>query len=99
MRRRLDEKDPLYILDRELLRRERPDVILTQDLCRVCAVPSGQVERALDDLGLPDAKVISLDPHTLDDVIAQIEVVGKVLGRGAAGAGAHSHLAFSRRAR
>ena len=79
VRRRVDAKDPLYILDRELLRRERPDVILTQDLCRVCAVPSGQVERALEDLGLPDAKVISLDPHTLDDVIAQIEVVGKVL--------------------
>lgn len=79
VRQRMDAKDPLYILDKDLLRRERPDVILTQDLCRVCAVPSGQVERALDDLGLPDAKVVSLDPHTLDDVIAQIEVVGKVL--------------------
>jgi iron complex transport system substrate-binding protein len=75
----MDAKDPLYILDEDLLRRERPDVILTQDLCRVCAVPSGQVERALDDLGLPDAEVVSLDPHTLDDVIAQIEQVGKVL--------------------
>ena len=79
VRQRMDAKDPLYILDKDLLRRERPDVILTQDLCRVCAVPSGQVERALDDLGLPDAKVVSLDPHTLDDVIAQIDVVGKVL--------------------
>ena len=79
VRQRMDAKDPLYILDKDLLRRERPDVILTQDLCRVCAVPSGQVERALDELGLPDAKVVSLDPHTLDDVIAQIEAVGKVL--------------------
>ncbi len=58
---------PLYMLDRDLLRREQPDVILTQDLCRVCAVPSGQVQRALDELGLPDAKVVSLDPHTLED--------------------------------
>lgn len=80
VRQRMEAKDPLYILDRDLLRRERPDVILTQDLCRVCAVPSGQVERALDDLGLPDAKVVSLDPHTLEDVIAQIDVVGKLLG-------------------
>lgn len=79
VRQRMDAKDPLYILDEDLLRRERPDVILTQDLCRVCAVPSGQVERALEDLGLPDAEVVSLDPHTLDDVIAQIELVGKVL--------------------
>ena len=79
VRQRMDAKDPLYILDKDLLRRERPDVILTQDLCRVCAVPSGQVQRALDDLGLPDAKVVSLDPHTLDDVIAQIGVVGELL--------------------
>ncbi len=80
VRQRMDGKEPLFILDRDLLRRERPDVILTQDLCRVCAIPSGQVERALDELGLPDAKVISLDPHTLDDVIAQIAEVGEVLG-------------------
>lgn len=79
VRQRMDARGPLYILDKDLLRRERPGVILTQDLCRVCAVPSGQVERALDELGLPDAKVVSLDPHTLDDVIAQVEVVGKVL--------------------
>jgi iron complex transport system substrate-binding protein len=79
VRQRMDAKDPLYILDKELLRRERPDVILTQDLCRVCGVPSGQVERALDDLGIAGAKVISLDPHTVDDVIAQIDVVGELL--------------------
>jgi iron complex transport system substrate-binding protein len=71
----------LYILDRELLRREQPDVILTQDLCRVCAVPSGQVQRALDELGLPDAKVVSLDPSTLEDIVTQIETVGALLDR------------------
>jgi iron complex transport system substrate-binding protein len=71
----------LYVLDRELLRRERPDVILTQDLCRVCAVPSGQVQRALDELGLPDAKVVSLDPNTLEDIVVQIETVGTMLDR------------------
>ena len=77
----LDEGQPLYVLDTDLLRREQPDVVLTQDLCRVCAVPTGQVQRALDKLGLPDAKVISLDPNTLDEVIAQIDVVGKLLER------------------
>lgn len=71
----------LYVLDRELLRRERPDVILTQDLCRVCAVPSGQVKRALDELGLPDATVVSLDPSTLEEVVDEIEAVGRVLDR------------------
>ena len=72
VRGKMAEKQPLYVLDRELLRREQPDVILTQDLCRVCAVPSGQVQRALDELGLPDAKVLSLDPHTVEEVIATI---------------------------
>jgi iron complex transport system substrate-binding protein len=81
VRGRLDEREPLYILDRELIRREQPDVILTQDLCRVCAVPSGQVTRALDELGVTGAKVVSLDPHTLEDVVAQLEVVGKLLDR------------------
>jgi iron complex transport system substrate-binding protein len=73
--------EPLYVLDTELLRREHPDVILTQDLCRVCAVPSGQVQEALDRIGLPDAKVVSLDPKTFEEVIAQIDTVGALLGR------------------
>jgi iron complex transport system substrate-binding protein len=85
VRGKMSQREPLYVLDRELLRREQPDVILTQDLCRVCAVPSGQVQRALDELGLPDAKVLSLDPHTVDEVIATIETVGSLLDRSAKG--------------
>lgn len=82
VRLRMEAHEPIYILDKDLLRREQPDVILTQDLCRVCAVPSGQVQRALDELGVSEAKVLSLDPHTLDAVIGQIEAVGSMLGRG-----------------
>lgn len=79
----LDGGQPLYVLDTELLRREQPDVILTQDLCRVCAVPSGQVERALASLGLDGGtRVVSLDPHTLEEVIAQLETVGDLLDAG-----------------
>jgi len=81
VRARVEGDGQLYVLDTELLRREQPEVILTQDLCRVCAVPSGQVKQALDQLGLPDANVISLDPHTLDEVIDEIGSVGKLLGR------------------
>jgi iron complex transport system substrate-binding protein len=81
VRERVGTGQALYVLDRELLRREQPDVILTQDLCRVCAVPSGQVQEALDGLGLPDAKVISLDPRNLEEVIAQVTSVGAALGR------------------
>jgi iron complex transport system substrate-binding protein len=74
------EKEPLYILDTDLIAREQPDVILAQDLCRVCAVPSGQVQRALDEIGAPEAKVLSLDPKTLGDVLEQIVTVGRELG-------------------
>ena len=81
VRDRLDAHQPLYVLDSDLIRREQPDVILTQDLCRVCAVPAGHVDEALAELGLTDAtEVISLDPNALGEVIAQVEVVGKLLG-------------------
>ncbi len=77
VRERMDARQPLYRLDTELLRRERPDVIVTQDLCRVCAVPAGQVEEALAAIGLDaTTEVISLDPHTLEEVIGQAEVLG-----------------------
>lgn len=81
VRARVAASQPPYQLDTELLRRERPDVIITQDLCRVCAVPSGQVGAALDRIGLPDATVLTLDPQTLDDVIASIGIVGRALMR------------------
>jgi iron complex transport system substrate-binding protein len=81
VRAKVGQAQPLYQLDLDLLRREQPEVILTQDLCQVCAVPSGQVQQALDQIGLPDAKVLSLDPNTLDDVIATIGTVADLLDR------------------
>jgi len=57
----------------------RPDMILAQDLCRVCAVPSGHVEEALDVIGCT-AEVLSLDPHNLEEVLESMLRVGTVLG-------------------
>jgi len=81
VRGKMAEQQPLYELDRDLIQRVQPDVILTQDLCRVCAVPSGQVERALAELGTTDADVVSLDPHSLSDILASIVRAGRLLGR------------------
>jgi iron complex transport system substrate-binding protein len=75
---------PMYELDREALAALGPDLILTQDLCRVCALPSGTVEDACRLIGT-DAEVLSLDPHTLDDVLASIEAVGRAAGVPSAG--------------
>jgi iron complex transport system substrate-binding protein len=69
----------IFTLDDARLRAIDPDVILAQDLCQVCAVPSGAVEEALEVIGC-QAEVVSLDPIRLDDVIAGIGTVGKATG-------------------
>src|SRR5882757_7996842 len=69
----------LYTLHAEALATLQPDLILTQDLCRVCALPSGHVEDALDHLGC-QAEVLSLDPHSLDEVLESILAVGERAG-------------------
>jgi iron complex transport system substrate-binding protein len=75
----MQRQEPIYVLDKELIQRIQPDLILAQDLCRVCAVPSGQVERALDELGC-QSEVLSLDPHSLDEVLDGIVDVGRATG-------------------
>ena len=61
--------ESIYSLDDARIRAIDPDVILVQDLCAVCAVPSGQVQDALGVIGC-HADVVSLDPAGLDDVIS-----------------------------
>ena len=72
--------ESLYRLDDALLERLRPDVIVTQSLCEVCAVGPGEVERAVPALGTHPV-VITLEPRTLDQVFESILVVGQALGR------------------
>ncbi len=71
--------ESIYTLDTERIRSIDPDVILTQDLCRVCAVPSGAVDDALNVLGC-QADVVSLDPHRLNEVINCLGTVGRAIG-------------------
>jgi iron complex transport system substrate-binding protein len=72
----------LYTLHSNALLSLKPDLILTQDLCRVCALPSERVEEALNYLGCT-ADVLALDPHSLDDVLDSILTVGQRTGAGA----------------
>jgi iron complex transport system substrate-binding protein len=55
------------------------EIVYAQDLCRVCALPTDHVADALDYLGCT-AEVVSLDPHSLDDVLATILTVGRRTG-------------------
>ena len=71
--------EPIYRLDELVVRDLRPDVVLAQDLCAVCAVPSGHVDEALQTIGC-SAQVVSLDPASLDDVLDCLIQVGRVTG-------------------
>ncbi len=70
----------IYSLDAPLLEALRPDLILTQELCEVCAVSYPIVERAARRLG-SSPQLVSLEPETLDDVFENIRVVGALAGR------------------
>jgi iron complex transport system substrate-binding protein len=71
----------VYRVDVELLRSLRPDVIVTQSQCQVCAVNIRDVEQAAADwIAGPPPRIISLSPYSLGDVLADIERVGVELG-------------------
>ncbi|GGO48157.1 ABC transporter substrate-binding protein [Streptomyces lasiicapitis] len=73
----------LYALDVPALSRLAPDVVLTQDLCDVCAVSYGSVTRAVRVLDGDGPRVLSLEPRRLDDVLDCLVRVGDLLGVGA----------------
>ena len=70
---------PTEALDEAVLGELGPDVILTQDLCAVCAVPAGDVDAALDAIGCT-AQVVSLDPNSIEDILDGIMTVGRATG-------------------
>jgi iron complex transport system substrate-binding protein len=70
--------EDLYRLDEGALAELDADVLLTQDLCAVCAVDVERVDDALEYLGCT-AQVVTLDPQSLDGVLASIDEVGAVL--------------------
>ncbi|MBA4132952.1 MAG: cobalamin-binding protein [Hyphomicrobium sp.] len=76
----------VYEVDADRMRALAPDVILTQDQCEVCAVSLADVEAALCTWTDSSARIVSLRPHTLSDVYADIVSVAEAIGRPAAGA-------------
>ena len=80
VRRSLHEGSSLYHLDADLLERLAPDLIVTQELCAVCAVSYEIVERAVRRLR-GDPRLISLEPSSLDDVFATIAYLGDLTDR------------------
>ena len=79
VREHLQTHDALYLLDLELLEKLRPDLIVSQALCDVCAVSSDDVEAAVHAFANAPS-VVNLEPSRLEDVFRTIEHVGEAAG-------------------
>jgi len=71
--------EDLYHLDEGALAGLDADLVVTQDLCAVCAVDVSVVDDALAHLGCR-AEVLTIDPHTLDEVLESVGTLGKATG-------------------
>ena len=69
----------IYQVDEEVLREANPDLVITQELCEVCAVSYEDVERAVAQLDMPP-RLVSLDPSSIEDMLGDIATVGGFAG-------------------
>ncbi len=76
---RLTAGESVYILDEEALRAADPDLVLTQEVCDVCAVAYRQVESAAGRLPRKP-EILSLDPKSLWDVVKDLQRVATATG-------------------
>lgn len=79
VRSQLDGHGSIYDLNENLLAELKPDLILTQELCEVCAVSYKTVQKAAK-IFAADATVISLEPNTIEDIFDNIKTVGEMCG-------------------
>lgn len=70
----------VYDVEEQRLAELRPDVIVTQDLCEVCAVSFADVERAVAKLAGPQCRIVSLSPTRLDEVFDGLRQVAAAIG-------------------
>jgi iron complex transport system substrate-binding protein len=74
----LRSRGTLYTLDEDLIRSLEPELILTQRLCDVCAPAYGSVQAFAETLPGPP-RVLNLEPHRLDDVLANVAQVAEAM--------------------
>src|SRR5216683_1830649 len=71
----------IYAIDVALLQELRPDMIITQTQCEVCAVSERDVMHAVEQLTGLQPRIVTLAPYRLDDVWEDVVRVGEALGR------------------
>ncbi|HEU4701232.1 MAG TPA: cobalamin-binding protein [Conexibacter sp.] len=84
VRARTDQGEAIYELDVEALHELRPDLIVTQALCAVCAVSFEDVRAIAEELET-QPQVISLDPRTLGEVLGDVRTLAEATDRRDAG--------------
>ena len=82
----------VYSIDTEMLSSLKPDIVITQDQCEVCAVSLSDVENALCNWIESRPRLISLQPDVLDDIFEDILTVAEALGAEDAGASLNASL-------
>lgn len=91
VRRCMLEYGSVYEVDARALAAARPDLVLTQAVCEVCAVPTASVHEAVAGLADPP-RVLSLDAHTLEEIVASVGDVADAAGESQVGDDATSRL-------
>ncbi len=79
VRSNLDGHGSIYDLNEKLLAELKPDLIITQELCEVCAVSYKTVQKAAK-MFVADATVVSLEPNTIADIFDNIKTIGELCG-------------------
>lgn len=79
VRTQLDGHGSIYDLNTDLLQKLNPDLILTQELCEVCAVSYKTVQKAAR-MYVADAQVVSLEPNTIEEIFENIKTVAELCG-------------------
>lgn len=83
VRRVLQDALAVYEVETDALATASPEVVVTQDLCDVCAVSLDEVERAVAEVLDPSVRIVNLHPTRLDDLWEDVRRVGSALKQGA----------------
>ncbi len=75
----INQRQEIFRIDEEVLKKARPDVIISQETCEACAAHTGHLDDALRILARRPT-VYSMDPHSLSDILDSVTELGEILG-------------------
>ncbi|MDH3677471.1 MAG: cobalamin-binding protein [Nitrosopumilus sp.] len=76
----LNQGKDIFVLDEENLKKAKPDLLITQETCEVCAAYINQVNKSIQILQKKPL-TYSMDPHSLDEILTSVTEIGKILDR------------------